>query len=120
MSGWSHFRARLRRDRHSVRRRFHQVDPRANPRATSACARSPRRCARARRAYLNRQYMTIGLVGIWCWRCLIGLFLDGYTAAGFVIARCLAGATGYIAYERPRCAPTVRTAEARAPASMRA
>ena len=46
-------------------------------------------------AYLNRQYTTIGLVGvILC--AVLWYFLDTYTAIGFAIGAILSGAAGYI------------------------
>ncbi len=46
-------------------------------------------------AYLNRQYTTIGIVGVVLFIAL-GIALDWYTATGFLIGAVFSGATGYI------------------------
>ena len=47
------------------------------------------------RAYLNRQYLTIGIVGVVV-GVILGLLLDVYVALGFFVGAILSGVAGYI------------------------
>src|SRR3546814_20242547 len=71
------------------------------------------------RAYLNRQYTTIGLAGV-VLLVLIGFFLNWPTAIGFAIGSILSGAAGYLGMTVPVRAkvPTAESARPRLGAAL--
>ena len=62
------------------------------------------------KAYLNRQYTTIGIAGIVLF-VVVGYFIDWITAAGFAVGAIFSGLTGYIGMNIS-VRSNVRTAEA--------
>ena len=78
--------------------------------ATIKCAKSPPPFRLARKAYLNRQYTTIGIVGVVLF-VVIGFLLGWKTALGFAICHCFRSC-GLYRHER-FSARNVRTAGSR-------
>ncbi len=63
--------------------------------APPACRKSPAQIQEGAKAYLNRQYTTIGMAGV-VLLVIIGIFIGWITAAGFAIGAVFSGLAGYI------------------------
>jgi K(+)-stimulated pyrophosphate-energized sodium pump len=82
----------------------------AKPSGTSRMQEIASAIQEGAKAYLNRQYTTIGMAGV-VMLLIIGYFLDWYTATGFAIGAVFSGLTGYIGMNIS-VRSNVRTAEA--------